>query len=44
MYAQSIATAALALSLLAPSVAVGQTSQNLDRPTAVFFANGGGNN
>jgi len=43
MYAQSIATAALALSLLAPSVAIGQTSQNLDHPTIVLFANGGGN-
>lgn len=44
MYAQSIATAALALSLLAPSVATAQTSQSLDRPTVVLFANGGGNN
>jgi len=44
MYAQSIATAALALALLAPGVATGQTSQSLDRPTVVLFANGGGNN
>jgi opacity protein-like surface antigen len=44
MYAQSIATAALALSLLAPSLATAQTSQSLDRPTVVLFANGGGNN
>jgi hypothetical protein len=44
MYAQSIATAALALSLLAPSIATAQASQNLDRPTVVLFANGGGNN
>jgi outer membrane protein with beta-barrel domain len=43
MYAQSIATAALALSLLAPSVATAQASQSLDRPTVVLFANGGGN-
>src|SRR5215216_5815172 len=43
MYAQSIATAALVLSLLAPSAATAQASQSLDRPTAVFFANGGGN-
>jgi opacity protein-like surface antigen len=44
MYAQSIATAALALALLAPGVATGQTSQSIDRPTVVLFANGGGNN
>ena len=44
MYAQSIATAALALSLLAPSLATAQVSQSLDRPTVVLFANGGGNN
>ena len=44
MYAQSIATAALALALLAPSVATAQSSQSLDRPTVVLFANGGGNN
>ena len=44
MYAQSIATAALALSLLAPSIATAQASQSLDRPTVVLFANGGGNN
>ena len=44
MYAQSIATAALALSLLAPSIARAQASQSLDRPTVVLFANGGGNN
>jgi len=44
MYAQSIATAALVLSLVAPSVATAQASQSLDRPTVVFFANGGGNN
>jgi opacity protein-like surface antigen len=43
MYAQSTATAALVLSLLAPSFAIAQTTQTLDRPTAVFFANGGGN-
>jgi hypothetical protein len=43
MYAQSIATAALVLSLVAPSVATAQASQSLDRPTVVFFANGGGN-
>jgi opacity protein-like surface antigen len=43
MYAQSIATAALALSLLAPTLAVAQSRETLDRPTAVFFANGGGN-
>ena len=44
MYAQSIATAALAISLLAPSVATAQASQSLDSPTVVLFANGGGNN
>jgi hypothetical protein len=43
MYAQSIATAALALSLLAPSLATAQSSQILDRPAVVLFANGGGN-
>jgi opacity protein-like surface antigen len=43
MYAQSITTAALALSLLAPGIATAQTSQSPDRPTVVFFANGGGN-
>ena len=43
MYAQSIATAALVLSLVAPSVATAQASQSLDRPTVVLFANGGGN-
>jgi hypothetical protein len=46
MFAQSTATAAtaaLVLSLLAPSIATAQTSQTLDRPTVVFFANGGGN-
>jgi opacity protein-like surface antigen len=44
MYAQSIATAALVLSLVAPSVATAQASQSLDRPAVVLFANGGGNN
>ena len=44
MYAQSMATAALAFALLAPSVATAQSSQSLDRPTVVLFANGGGNN
>jgi opacity protein-like surface antigen len=43
MYAPSITTAALALSLLAPSIATAQTSQSPDHPTVVFFANGGGN-
>ena len=43
MFAQSTATAALVLSLLAPSIASAQTSQTLDRPTVVVFANGGGN-
>ena len=43
MFAQSTASAALVLSLLAPTLATAQASQNLDRPTVVFFANGGGN-
>ena len=43
MYAQSIATAGLVLSLLAPGLATAQSSQSLDRPTVVLFANGGGN-
>jgi opacity protein-like surface antigen len=43
MYAQATGTAALVLSLLAPSIATAQTRQNLDQPTVVFFANGGGN-
>lgn len=43
MYAQSTATAALVLSLLAPGIASAQTGQTLDRPTFVVFANGGGN-
>jgi hypothetical protein len=43
MYAQSTATAALLLALLAPTVATAQSRESLDRPTAVFFANGGGN-
>jgi opacity protein-like surface antigen len=43
MFAQSTATAALVLSLLAPSIATAQSSQTLDRPALVFFANGGGN-
>ena len=46
MFAQSsVATAALALSLLAPSIATAQASlrsQGSDRPTLVLFANGGG--
>src|SRR5215210_2612660 len=44
MYAQSIATAALVLSLLAPNLATAQAGQSLDRPAVVLFANGGGNN
>ena len=43
MFAQSSTTAALLLSLLAPSLASAQTRQTLDRPTLVAFANGGGN-
>jgi opacity protein-like surface antigen len=43
MFAQSTAAAALVLSLLIPTLATAQTSQNLDRPTVVLFANGGGN-
>jgi opacity protein-like surface antigen len=43
MFAQSIGTAAFALSLLVPSLASAQTSQSLDRPTFLAFANGGGN-
>ncbi len=43
MYAQSVGTAALVLSLLAPSVALAQTTETFDRPTVVLFANGGGN-
>jgi opacity protein-like surface antigen len=43
MFAHTTATAALVLSLLAPSIATAQSSQTLDRPTVVFFANGGGN-
>jgi opacity protein-like surface antigen len=43
MYAPSIITAALALSLLAPSIATAQSSQTLDHPAIVLFANGGGN-
>ena len=43
MYAQSIATAALALSVLTPGIAGAQARATLDRPTVVFFANGGGN-
>ena len=43
MYAQSIGTAALVLSLLAPGIATAQSSQTLDHPTVVLFANGGGN-
>ena len=43
MFAQSTVTAALVVSLLAPAIATAQTSQGSDRPTAVFFANGGGN-
>lgn len=43
MFAQSITTAALALALLAPSIATAQSRQSLDRPTVVFFGNGGGN-
>jgi len=43
MFAQSTATAALVLSLLAPGIASAQTSQTLDHPTVVVFANGGGN-
>jgi opacity protein-like surface antigen len=42
MYAQSIGTAALVLSLLAPSIANAQASQTLDRPQFLAFANGGG--
>jgi len=43
MFAQSTVTAALVLSLLAPGIASAQTSQTLDHPTVVVFANGGGN-
>jgi hypothetical protein len=43
MYAQSTATAALVLSLLAPGIASAQARQTLDRPAIVAFANGGGN-
>jgi opacity protein-like surface antigen len=43
MFAQSTATAALVLSLLTPGIANAQTSQTLDRPTVVVYANGGGN-
>lgn len=43
MFAQSSVTAALVLSLLAPGIASAQTSQTLDRPTVVVYANGGGN-
>jgi Outer membrane protein beta-barrel domain len=43
MFAQSTGTAALVLSLLAPSIASAQSTQPLDRPTVVVFANGGGN-
>lgn len=43
MFAQSTASAALVLSLLAPTLATAQSSQNLDRPGVVLFANGGGN-
>jgi opacity protein-like surface antigen len=43
MFAQSTATAALVLSLLAPGIASAQASQTLDHPTVVVFANGGGN-
>jgi hypothetical protein len=43
MYAQSISTAALVLSLLAPSIASAQASETLDRPKLLVFANGGGN-
>jgi len=43
MFAQSTATAALVLSLLAPGIVSAQTSQTLDHPTVVVFANGGGN-
>jgi opacity protein-like surface antigen len=46
MFAQSpVVTVALALSLLAPSIATAQSSlssQGSDRPTLVLFANGGG--
>jgi hypothetical protein len=43
MYAQSISTAALVLSLLAPTIASAQDSQITDRPQFLAFANGGGN-
>jgi len=43
MFAQSTVTAALVLSLLGPGIASAQTSQTLDHPTVVVFANGGGN-
>lgn len=44
MYASSMVTAALLLSLLVPSIATAQAnSETLDRPSVVFFANGGGN-
>jgi opacity protein-like surface antigen len=42
MFAQSTATAALVLSLLIPTIASAQSSQNLDRPQFLAFANGGG--
>jgi opacity protein-like surface antigen len=42
MFAQSTVAAALALTLLAPTLAPAQSTQISDRPTAVFFANGGG--
>ena len=43
MFAQSSTTAALLLSLMAPSLATAQTRQTVDGPTLVAFANGGGN-